>query len=148
AETVRDICQAANRDGGWPGLVAAGVIECADVTRSAIEARMGSRRLALTTAETPSAPSSSGPHRGRIMLDDIRQALRRLRARPATSLGAMAMLALAVGVTAAMFTIMDAFILRPAPFRDADRLVHIETTLDRGFKYSATPAQIRAWRAS
>jgi putative ABC transport system permease protein len=39
-----------------------------------------------------------------------------------TSLAAIGMLGLGVGITTAMFTIVDALLLRPVPFRDADRL--------------------------
>ena len=55
------------------------------------------------------------------MLDDFRHAYRRLRSRPALMLAAAAMLALGIGLTTAMFTIVDALILRPVPFTDADR---------------------------
>src|SRR5204862_456435 len=56
---------------------------------------------------------------------DVRQALRRLRSRPVTSLAAIAMLGVGIGITTAMFTIVDALLLRPVPFRDANRLAQV-----------------------
>ena len=49
---------------------------------------------------------------------DLRHALRRLRGQPSTAVLAVALLALAIGMSSAMFTVVDALILRPAPFRD------------------------------
>lgn len=52
---------------------------------------------------------------------DIRHACRRLAARPLTAALAIGMLALAIGVFTAMFTVVDAVMLRPVPFPGADR---------------------------
>src|SRR3990172_7534556 len=56
---------------------------------------------------------------------DVRISLRRLSARPTTTAMAVGMLALAIGLTTAMFTLVDAFIVRPLPFPDADRIGHV-----------------------
>jgi hypothetical protein len=47
------------------------------------------------------------------LLQDVRYAWRTLIHRPATGFAAVAMLALAIGVTTAMFTMVDALLLRP-----------------------------------
>ena len=47
---------------------------------------------------------------------DLRHALRRLRASPGTAALAVALLGLAIGMSSSMFTVVDALILRPAPF--------------------------------
>jgi hypothetical protein len=52
---------------------------------------------------------------------DLRHALRRLRGQPSTAVLAVALLALAIGMSSAMFTVVDALILRPAPFRESGR---------------------------
>jgi putative ABC transport system permease protein len=54
---------------------------------------------------------------------DIVQALRRLRHQPIFALGVIAVLALAIGANTAMFTLVDAILLKPLPLRDPDRLV-------------------------
>jgi putative ABC transport system permease protein len=51
------------------------------------------------------------------MVDDLRHAWKRLRARTSTTLIAVTTLSLAIGISVAMFTVVDALILRPAPFK-------------------------------
>ncbi|HVW04177.1 MAG TPA: permease prefix domain 1-containing protein, partial [Vicinamibacterales bacterium] len=47
---------------------------------------------------------------------DVRYAIRRLRHRPGASALAVLMLALAVGLSTAMFTLVDKLLVRPVPF--------------------------------
>src|SRR6266540_181219 len=82
------------------------------------------------------------------MLDDLRHALRRLRSRPGLMLAAAAMLSLGIGLTTAMFTVVDALILRPVPFRDADRLAGIAMRSGRTGRRVVSPAVLDAWRRS
>ena len=56
---------------------------------------------------------------------DVRYALRRLVARPAFTATVLGTLALGIGATTAMFTIVDAVMLRPLPYPAADRVVAI-----------------------
>jgi predicted permease len=59
------------------------------------------------------------------MFNDLRVALRGLMARPGfTSLAALT-LALGVGASAAVFSLLDALYFRPLPLRETDRLVRI-----------------------
>ena len=57
------------------------------------------------------------------LLYDLRYGLRLLRASPVTSLVAVLSLALGVGVSTAIFSVMRSTILAPLPFPEADRLV-------------------------
>ena len=57
---------------------------------------------------------------------DIRYAWRALRRRPGFVAVAVATLALGIGVNTALFTVFDAFALRPLPLRDPQRLVYVE----------------------
>ena len=56
-------------------------------------------------------------------LQDARYALRSLRKSPAFSVVAIASLALGIGATTAVFTLVNVILLRPLPFPDASRLV-------------------------
>ena len=77
---------------------------------------------------------------------DVRHAVRRLRSRPATSLAAIGMLGLGIGITTAMFTIVDALILRPVPFRDADRLAQVVMNDEHGGRGDVARPVLRAWK--
>ena len=58
------------------------------------------------------------------------------------------MLALGIGITTAMFTVVDALILRPVPFRDPERLAQMYMGTDRGGRTVVAPAVLNAWRRS
>jgi len=82
------------------------------------------------------------------LLNDFRYAVRILHRRPGASLAAAAMLAVAIGVTTAMFTLVDALILRPAPFRMPEDLARVRMRDEHGGVITVTPAVVQAWRHS
>ncbi len=59
---------------------------------------------------------------------DLRYAGRALRRAPAFSLVVVTTLALAIGANTAIFSVVDAVLLNPLPFENADRLVSIQGT--------------------
>ena len=66
------------------------------------------------------------------MIQDLRLGWRMLRTQPAFSLVAICALALGIGSTTLIFSVVNAVLLRPLPYREADRLVRIEEQHLRG----------------
>jgi putative ABC transport system permease protein len=69
-------------------------------------------------------------------IQDARYALRSLRQAPAFAAVAVASLALGIGATTAVFTLVNVILLRPLPFPDAARLVVTAQTVTPGFFYA------------
>ena len=82
----------------------------------------------IDAAERPAPPPSSyraGAFAG--IAQDARYALRFLRRNPAFTATALATLAFGIGGNTAIFTMVDALVLRDLPYRDPGRLMTIET---------------------
>jgi predicted permease len=71
----------------------------------------------------------------------LRLALRRLASTPTFTAGAVALLALGTGATFAVFTVLDALVLKTLPVRDPGQLVAIEVQNARG-EPSALPRHL------
>jgi predicted permease len=59
---------------------------------------------------------------------DVRYAIRTLKAKPAFTIVSLLTLALGIGATTAIFTVVNGVILRPLPYPDPDRLVTLWET--------------------
>jgi predicted permease len=79
---------------------------------------------------------------------DVRFAVRSLRRSVGFASVAVLTLALAIGVTTAMFTLLDALVLRPVPFHAPDELSLIYMGGRTGGRTFVAPAVLRAWRES
>src|SRR5688572_17632424 len=67
------------------------------------------------------------------LLRDLRYVVRGFRQSPGFAVVAVLTLALGIGGTTAMFAVVNAVLLKPLPFEDADRLMLVHLTVaDRG----------------
>jgi predicted permease len=84
----------------------------------------------------------------RTVVDTGRDAIRSRARRPSNLAASAGLLALAIGIATAMFTIVDALILRPAPFTDAGELASLSMADERGDPRSVPSSVFEAWRRS
>src|SRR5919112_3730257 len=85
----------------------------------------------------------------RTLLKDVRYAARVMARQPGFALVAVLTLALGIGANTAIFTVIDAALLRSLPYRDPARLVHLwETKRSRDFEQrEASYPDFQDWRA-
>ena len=71
------------------------------------------------------ARQAFGVHQLDILVQDIRYGLRGLRRNPNFTAAAVLTLGLGIGATTVVFSVVDSFLLRPAPFDEPERLARI-----------------------
>jgi predicted permease len=80
-------------------------------------------------------------------LSDLRYSFRTLIATPAFTVTAIAALALGIGANTAIFTVVNAVLLKPLTYPEPDRMVQFMNTFADGNGGVASPVNFNTWRA-
>jgi putative ABC transport system permease protein len=81
------------------------------------------------------------------VIEDLRHATRVFAKHPAYLLTAMLTLAVGIGFTTATFSVLNAVLLRPLPYKDPERLVQlIERVEPRAPQFAVSPGHYLFWR--
>lgn len=144
AATFRDVCADARLRRGHLGFAWIVLAELTDLTKAAVRARLG-RSTPITGGHPPHVPRKTGSSM-HALTNDLMNGWRRIVRQPRAAVGAIALLTLAIGVASAMFTVVDAFLVRPAPFRDPATLARVDMSGPRATRTDLKVA--RAWRDS
>jgi putative ABC transport system permease protein len=128
-EIVEELLQ--HLEDRWRELVAGGTPEN-DATRLALaefsEGNLLARYMApLQQAQTPApiTPGAATGHGLRGIWQDLRYATRMLRRQPAFSLTAILTLALGIGATTAMFSVVNGVVIKPLPYPESENVVTV-----------------------
>jgi predicted permease len=78
---------------------------------------------------------------------DIRDAIRALRAAPGFTCVALIVLTLGIGASTAIYSVVDAVVLRGLPFDDANRIVALSETFDGKPGNGVAPQEFLDWKA-
>ena len=79
------------------------------------------------------------------LLRNLRLALRGMRRTPGFSAAVVSTLALGIGANSAVFSAIDAVLLRPLPYPDADRLVELTQVHERSGETRVAPVRLQDW---
>ena len=122
--TLRAVCAEARLRRGRVGYATAMAVQTVSLAVAIIRARMGVRVGVSGGGRHTPRPRKDRPVMTKLA-HDLRLAVRSLLGAKGPVAIAIATLALGVGVTSAVFSILDALVLRPVPFANSDRLCEI-----------------------
>jgi predicted permease len=81
-----------------------------------------------------------------MFLQDVKHSLRLFRQSPGFTIAAIAALTLGIGANTAIFSVVNAVLLKPVHFPDPDRIVMFLNTSPQGSFRGASPAKFQHWR--
>ena len=80
------------------------------------------------------------------LIQDVRFAVRQLMRAPTFALVAVATLALAIGASTAVFSVLDATVVRPLPYNQPEQIVRLQTYAPEGYGQPASWMQYLDWK--
>ncbi len=80
------------------------------------------------------------------LLQDLRYGVRMLFKHPGVSLVAVITLALGIGANTAIFSVVNAVLLRPLTYKNPDRLVSLWENVPTHGRWRAAPANFHDWK--
>ena len=83
----------------------------------------------------------------RTLLQDIRFSFRLVRKRPGMSLLVLAAMILGIGVNSAVFSVVNAVLLRPLPISEPERIVVIHATSQQSSAVTVSYPEYQDWKA-
>ncbi|MBV6522171.1 MAG: hypothetical protein MNPFHGCM_02317 [Gemmatimonadaceae bacterium] len=118
-------------------------MEAAQLERAGVPHPEALRRARLAFGNDDDVREGVREARGAATFDELRgdvaYAFRQMRRAPGFALTVVATLALGIGASTAIYSVVDRVLLRPLPFRDADRLVVVWET-DRKSQTAREPS--------
>ncbi|PYV42810.1 MAG: ABC transporter permease, partial [Acidobacteria bacterium] len=82
----------------------------------------------------------------RRLIADVRYALRVMSRTPSFAVAVVSVLALGIGANTAIFSLVNAVLLRPLPFEEPERLVRIFTRTPGGRPFELSPGKFYGWQ--
>jgi putative ABC transport system permease protein len=92
--------------------------------------------------------TSRGDSGMRTFAADFRHSLRTMRRAPAFAVAVVSVLALGIGANTAIFSIVNAVLLRTLPFKQPERLVRLYTMTPGGRPFEVSPGKFYDWQRS
>jgi putative ABC transport system permease protein len=90
--------------------------------------------------------SSQGDSRMRTLFADLRYAFRVMSRTPSFAVAVVSVLALGIGANTAIFSIVNAVLLRPLPFEEPERLMRIFTRTPGGGPFELSAGKFYDWQ--
>jgi predicted permease len=94
----------------------------------------------------PLLHGSQGDSRMRTLFADLRYAGRVMSRTPSFAVAVVSVLALGIGANTAIFSIVNAVLLRPLPFEEPERLVRMFTRTPGGRPFELSPGKFYDWQ--
>ncbi len=125
-------------------------VEAQRIALADLETDTFTRALEGIETRTPANPPILGSRRSTFMAtlwQDIAYAVRSMRKAPGFTAVVIATLALGIGANAAIFSVVDAVMLRPYPYPDFDRIIMLMERTRSGQAMSVAWPNYQDWRA-